>query len=85
MGTDIFACSEIKIIAPAPGKCPVCAGAHDADQPHNIHSMYYRMKFRQKHGRYPNWIDAMAHCTPEVQQWWREALTQRGINPEEVR
>ena len=51
------------ILPPGPGKCKICAGAHDPAQPHNKDSLYYRMKFRQRHGRYPNWTDAIEHCT----------------------
>ena len=71
---------RMDILPPGPGKCPVCAGAHDPAQPHNKDSLYYRMKFRQAHGRYPNWEDAMAHCMPDVRAWWRAELTRRGID-----
>lgn len=81
--TDEF--EHTYFLAPGPGRCPVCAGTHDQEQPHNKDSFYYRMKFWQKHGRYPNWIDAMEHCPPDVKQWWMEELRRRGIKPEEVR
>lgn len=77
--------ASMQILPPGPGKCPVCAGAHEPRQPHNKHSLYYRMKFRQAHGRYPDWRDAMAHCPPDVQDWWRIELTKRGIKLEEDR
>lgn len=76
---------RMDILPPGPGKCRTCAGAHDPAQPHNKDSLYYRMKFRQAHGRYPNWADAMEHCTPDVKKWWRAELTRRGINMEEAR
>ena len=74
----------LNILPPGPGKCRTCAGAHDPAQPHNKDSLYYRMKFRQAHGRYPNWNDAMAHCAPDVQEWWRVELKRRGISLEEA-
>jgi hypothetical protein len=76
---------SMAILPPGPGKCRICAGAHDPAQPHNKDSLYYRMKFRQAHGRYPNWNDAMEQCAPEVKAWWRTELTQRGISMEEAR
>jgi hypothetical protein len=33
------------------------------------------MSFQQAHGRSPDWADAMAHCSIDVQQRWIEALT----------
>jgi hypothetical protein len=75
---------SMAILPPGPGKCGICAGAHDPAQPHNKDSLYYRMKFRQQHGRYPNWTDAMEHCAPEVKAWWRTELTRRGISMEEA-
>lgn len=76
---------HVDILPPGPGKCPVCAGAHDSAQPHNKDSLYYRMKFRQAHGRYPNWMDAIAHCAPDVKTWWIDELTRRGISLKEAR
>ena len=63
----------------APGACPVCAGDHAPEQPHNQQSLFYQMSFYKQHGRFPTWADAMAHCTPEVQDAWRTALRERGI------
>jgi hypothetical protein len=40
--------------------------------------MYYQMAFQQQHGRWPTWADAMAHCTPEMQSAWIEALRGAG-------
>lgn len=52
---------DIRLLAPVPGSCPVCAGKHEADEPHAIESLYYRIKFRQKYGRTPTAEDAAAH------------------------
>lgn len=52
---------DIRLLAPVPGSCPVCAGKHGADEPHTIESLYYRIKFRQEYGRTPTAEDAAAH------------------------
>lgn len=62
-----------------PGTCPECAVVHDPEMPHNQQSLTYQYKFYDKHGRWPTWKDAMAHCTEEMKQAWMEALAERGI------
>lgn len=64
---------------PLAGTCPECAANHDPAMPHDVKSLYYQYKFRQKHGRYPDWNDAMAHCTSEVRAQWTQALAKRGV------
>ncbi len=59
------------------GKCPECAIKHDPAEPHNNQSLAYQYSFYAKHGRWPTWADAMAHCAPEVQAAWKDALVQR--------
>lgn len=66
-----------------PGTCPMCAVKHDPGQPHNRDSLTYQYKFYDEHGRWPTWADAMAHCTPEVKEYWVQALTARGVTVEE--
>ena len=67
-------------IFPAPeGTCPECAVAHDPKQPHNQQSLYWQYKFYNKHGHWPTWKDAMAHCSEEIKQFWMNALKERGI------
>lgn len=66
------------LLPPAPGQCQICAHDHAPDQPHNRYSLYYQMAFHQEHGRWPNWSDAMAHCSPEVQAAWSEAVLGAG-------
>lgn len=68
------------LLPPSPDKCQECASDHDPDEPHNAQSLYYQMAFQMKHGRTPNWIDATAHCTPEIQSLWREELMKRGVD-----
>lgn len=62
-----------------PGQCEQCAVFHDPTHPHNQESLYYQYHFREQHGRWPSWKDAMAHCTPEMQEFWINALKEKGI------
>lgn len=55
----------IKVIPPLPGTCRICATAHDCNTPHDISSLYYRVKFRRQNGRYPTAEDAAQHCTED--------------------
>lgn len=71
------------LLPPAPHKCPICAVAHLPQDPHDRGSLYYQMQFFRKHGRYPTWADAMAHCDEETKQAWRNELLGAGVAPEE--
>lgn len=62
-----------------PGTCPECGVAHDPNQPHNRDSLTYMYRFFDKHGRFPSWADAMAHCSADVKAFWRAQLTARGV------
>lgn len=57
------------------GTCPDCATEHAPELPHNKQSLYYQMWFENEHGVGASWIDAMAHCTPEMQEQWKHHLT----------
>lgn len=70
---------DMILAPPLKGTCPECAVDHAPDQPHNAQSLYYQYKFRQKHGRWPTWTDAMAHCTPDVRKWWCDQFAKRGV------
>ncbi len=59
--------------------CPECAVKHSPDQPHNQQSITYQFDFYGKHGRWPTWEDAMAHCAPDLQKRWKAALRTKGI------
>ncbi len=59
--------------------CSMCAIKHDPKMPHNLQSLTYQYKFYDEHGRWPTWEDAMAHCSEEIKNFWREALKERGI------
>lgn len=65
------------------GACPICGMPHAPEMPHNQEMLHYQYHFFNEHGRWPTWKDAMAHCTPEVQQVWAKCLFQaRGIKIE---
>lgn len=69
----------MKVCAPVPGTCPVCATKHEATAPHDRDSVYYQAKFRRQHKRLPSWEDAMGHCSETVKLLWRKKLAKRGI------
>lgn len=54
--------------------CDECGSPHFPELPHNPATPRYRMRFFARHGRHPNWDDAMAHCTPGVRAKAREIL-----------
>lgn len=62
------------------GTCPECAVKHDPEQPHNRDSLAYQYKFYDKHGRWPTWEDAMAHCSDDIKEFWRMELSRRGVS-----
>lgn len=64
---------EVKITAPTPGRCKLCATAHRPEEPHDRSSLYYMVRFYQKHRRFPTTEDAMSHCTEERKAAFREA------------
>ena len=66
------------------GTCPMCALAHDPEMPHNRYGLFYQYKFYDRYGRWPTWTDAMAHCTPEIQAFWKRELSARGVEIGEV-
>lgn len=63
-----------------PGTCPLCAAAHSPNFPHNRDSLTYQYRFYDKHGRWPAWEDAMAHCSDEMKACWRQELEARGVD-----
>lgn len=65
----------MQFLPPPKEACQLCAHKHEADKPHNLQSLFYAMRFQVAHGRDATWADAIAHCTPAVQKFWRESLT----------
>lgn len=70
---------EDRITAPVPGSCPVCATVHDAEEPHDLNSLYYQNQFFKAHRRFPTWEDALSHCGAMTKAVWIEKLRKRGI------
>jgi len=62
------------------GLCPECATEHDPQGPHNKLSLIYQYNFYDKHGRWPTWNDAMAHCSDEIRKSWKQWLIDNGID-----
>lgn len=56
------------------GACAVCASKHESNLAHNLHSLYYGMRFKIEHGRDPTWADAIAHLSDKDQAQWKAAL-----------
>lgn len=65
------------LLPPPPGTCPACAVKHPPELPHNAQSLFYQQAFHARHGRWPTWADAIAHCSPEMQKTWRTELQAR--------
>lgn len=50
--------APIRILPPIKGACRICAAIHAKGTPHDVHSLYYMIRFRQKYGKYPTKADA---------------------------
>ena len=81
---DNFNMDNYTFDPPKPGACPVCATVHDPAMPHARNSLYYQMHFRQKHGRYPTWKDAMSHCDEQTKRVWTAKLSMQGVKLEDT-
>lgn len=65
------------LLPPREGTCPICAIAHEPEQPHNCQSLYYQYRFFGVRGRWPTWADAVAHCEPATREIWERELRSR--------
>ena len=81
MSTEPSGLAPWKLLRPPvkEGQCPECATNHTPEMPHNQQSLFYQYAFYDKHGRWPTWNDALAHCTPEMRAEWVDALKTHGI------
>lgn len=61
------------------GHCPECIVKHEPSAPHNLQSMHYQMAFREQHGRWPTWHDAMRHCDEKIKALWLAELAAHGV------
>lgn len=75
---------KVRIFPIMEGSCPECGAVHDAKLPHYRGSVYYQMRFQQKHGRMPVWQDAMSHCAKPVQETFVRYLREKKIPEEEI-
>lgn len=66
------------LMPPKEGHCRICAVMHEPHLPHNAQSLFFGMRFKMRYGRDGTWADAVAHCSPEMQEFWRTALTSKG-------
>ena len=70
--------APFQLLRTPPGTCPECAVKHEPGQPHDAQSLAYQYDFYGKHGRWPTWADAIAHCAEPIRAAWKAALTERG-------
>ncbi len=66
------------LMPPKEGHCRICAVAHEPELPHNAQSLFFAMRFQMRYGRQGTWADAIAHCSDEMQDLWRQALKEMG-------
>lgn len=67
-----------KLLPPPEGHCRICAVKHEPELPHNAQSLFYQMRFRMRYGRDGTWADALAHCTPKMQAFWKKGIQLKG-------
>lgn len=75
-----MAIETMMLLPPRKDVCQTCGKDHQPELPHNAQSMYYQVAFQMENGRYPNWLDAMAHCSDEMKAVWTKALEERGVD-----
>jgi hypothetical protein len=66
--------SNLVLLKINPSQCSECGWNHDPEIPHNKNSPFYQAKFSDENHREPTWEDAMAHCSEERKQWWRDSM-----------
>jgi hypothetical protein len=66
------------LLPPSPDVCQICAVKHEPAKPHDATSLFYNCKFKMEYGRYPTWLDAIAHCPREIRAAWKKELKIRG-------
>lgn len=69
-----------KMLPAAEGTCAECATKHEPAMPHNAQSLFYQYAFAGKHQRWPDWRDAMAHCSEEMKAQWTSHLVAMGVD-----
>lgn len=51
---------------------------HGPAEAHNQQSFHYQFHFRARHGRWPTWKDAIAHCDEDTRRLWERELRRMG-------
>lgn len=59
--------------------CPECAEPHNPEEVHDAEGSVYRARFHMRHGRFPAWQDAFAHCSEELQLDYVLELVELGV------
>lgn len=79
--------STLYVLPPSPDVCQTCGVKHAEEEPHDPTSFFYKYLFSCSWSRNPTWNDAMAHCSDETQQRWKNFLQKMEIDPssEDVR
>lgn len=70
---------KFKLLPPAKDVCQECAVKHGPEEPHDATSLYYQYSFHEKHGRWPEWRDAIAHCPDHIKEAWITELKDLGF------
>lgn len=68
----------LALTMPDPEACQLCAASHDPEEPHAL-SVFYRARFRVKHGRSPTQADAINHCPRPIRDIYENELTVMGL------
>lgn len=68
------------LLGPRADVCRECAADHLPEEPHDAQSLYYKYRFYQTKGRWPTWMDALAHVGEPFRAAWIEELTRVGVN-----
>lgn len=72
---------HFNIMPPPADCCQECGVKHDPAQPHNAQSLHYQYSFYAENGgRWPTWLDAMAHCSDDIRAAWTDELGRLGVD-----
>lgn len=73
--------AKMGCMLPCPAdRCQECGADHKPEEPHNKDSLRYQYAFYRKHDRWPNWWDALEHCTDQVREAWLAELKNQGVD-----
>ena len=64
--TRMFGLEDMILQKPAIGTCRECGVKHKDYEPHNKDSLFYQIKFKVEHGRWPTWEDACSHLPDDI-------------------